>query len=250
VQRNNEVDAKLQALARQLVEISSVRDAQRQMLVLIESLNNAVVTSERRLMKTITTTTTTVTEASGQSESAASNTSGNNLIPLQPTRNDRSDTHAPATTSTITTVSTESVSKLKLEFSRFQRKEGCVQECACTCHQRRRFRSPLAVQRFLGEVFLGLSSLPLFAGKCSDSRCIERTPFSATMTYYFPSFLLSRMVSLICITTSQGDPAACIKVRRISTDFSLYRAVEKNDLEGVRNMITRRSVHPSATFQG
>jgi hypothetical protein len=241
VQRNNEVNTMLKLLARQLAEITSIRDAQQQLLTLIEGLNQAVVTSEQRLMKTITTTTVTETH----------NETGNGrTVPPQISHSDQAGAHAPTSTSTSTTISTESVSKLKLEFSRFQRKGGCVSERECTCHRRRRYRSPSSAQKFLGEALMGFTGLPLFASPCSDSRCVERSPFSATMTYYLPTLLLNRMVSLIFITTSQGDPAACIKIRPLNSDFSIYRAVENNDLEGVRNVITCRTAHPSAAFNG
>jgi hypothetical protein len=251
--RGNQFDARLQDLVRQLAELTTMRDAQRQLMTLVEELHRAVITSEERIRQTITTTTTTVSDTTGgspgPSTSAVDGFSSATVAQRQAVHSGPSATNVLARTSTTTTVSTETISRLKLEFSRFQKK-GCVAECECTCHQRQRYRSPSFAQKFMGELFIGFSSLPLLSKPCSDSRCTQKSPFSATVTYYLPTLLLNKMVSLVCITTSQGDPAACIKVRPLSTDFSIYRAVETNDLGGVRNLIERRSAHPGATFKG
>jgi hypothetical protein len=213
-------------------------DAQRQLVTLVENLNTAVVTSEERSRQTTTTTTET---AQAFTNPVAPSSRGE--------ARDAERLSSSVITTSSTTISTESVSRLKLEFSRFQ-KRGCVPECECTCHQRRRYRSPSFAQKVLGELFIGFSTLPLLSSRCSDDRCTQRSPFSATLTYYLPTFFLKKMVSLVLITTSQGDPAACIKVRPLSSDFSIYRAVEGNDLQAVRKMVDNRSAHPSATFKG
>jgi len=228
-ERSNEVDVTLLRVIQQLAELSVMPESQRQLISLIENLNVGVVASEERSNRT----TTTTTEMTGISTDLATDRSTGGAVIQQ----------------SSTTVTAESVSRLKLEFSRFQ-KRGCAPECECTCHQRRRYRSPSFAQKVLGELFIGFSSLPLLSKPCSDGRCTQRSTFSATFTYYLPTFLLSKMISLILITTSQGDPAACIKVRPISSDFSLYRAVERNDLRTIRTMMGNRLAHPSATFKG
>jgi hypothetical protein len=252
-EHSSQVDAALQGLVRQMADLTTLREAQRHLMTLVEKLNNTVLSSEERLKKTITTTTTTVTEVTEGSMDLATTSDGSPANPSNTGSQRRpinpSALEISAKTSTTTTVSTESISRLKLEFSRFQ-KRGCVPECECTCHQRHRYRSPSFAQKILGELFVGFSSLPLLSKPCSDMRCTQRSPFSATVTYYLPTLFLSKVISLVYITTSQGDPAACVKVRPLSTDFSIYRAVENNDLQGVRRMVDRHSAHPSATFKG
>jgi hypothetical protein len=227
--RSNEVDVALQRVTQQLAELSVMPESQRQLISLLENLNVGIVASEERSSRT-TTTTTAMTGIS--TDSAAATSTGSAVI-----------------RQSSTTVTEESVSRLKLEFSRFQ-KRGCAAECECVCHQRRRYRSPSFAQKVLGELFIGFSSLPLLSKSCTDDRCTQKSTFSATFTYYLPTLLLSKMISLVFITTSQGDPAACLKVRPLSSDFSLYRAVEGNNLQTIQTMIDNRSAHPSATFKG
>ncbi|KAG8529125.1 uncharacterized protein KY384_005760 [Bacidia gigantensis] len=237
-ERSDEFNATLQGLVQRLAEYGRIPEIQRQLAALAENLNSSVVTLEQRSRLT----TTTVTKSAPViSIPYAANKGSENLDAELPCD------FPPATTST--TVSTESVSKLKLEFSRFQ-KRGCVSECVCTCHQRKKYRSPSFAQKVLGEIFIGFSNLPLLSTGCSDTRCTQKSPFSATLTYYLPTLFLRKMLSLVLITTSQGDPAACFKVRPISSDFSIYRAVEGNDVRTVRKMIGSRQSHASATFKG
>ena len=216
-----------------------IPEAQRQLITLVENLNTAVVTTEERSRQN---TTTTTTEIAHVVSNPVTTSSGGET-------RDASQPDSSTITTSSTTVSTESVSKLKLEFSRFQ-KRGCVPECECKCHQRRRYRSPSFIQKILGELFIGFSNLPLLSTRCSDDRCTQKSPFSATLTYYLPTLFLKKMVSLVLITTSQGDPAACLKVRPLSSDFSIYRAVENKNLQAVRKMVDSRQSHPSATFKG
>ena len=213
-------------------------EMQRQLVTLVENLNTAVITSEERSRQTSTTTT----------ENAQVNLNSVATSSVSETQDAEMPSNSVITTSS-TTVSTESVSRLKLESSRFQ-KRGCVLDCECTCHQRRRYRSPSFAQKVLGELFIGFSTLPLLSTRCSDDRCTQKSRFSATLTYYLPTLFLKKMVSLVLITTSQGDPAACIKVRPLSSDFSIYRAVEGNNLQAVREIDDSRVAHPSATFKG
>ena len=232
-ERSDGFHATLQDLAQQLARLRVVPEGQRQLVNLLESLNTAIVTLEERSAQvtTRTTETTQVTTNSSDEDRGAGQNSH------------------PVVTTSSTTTSRESVSTLKLEFSRFQ-KRGCAPECECSCHQRRRYRSPSFLQSVLGQLFVGFSTLPLLSSTCSDSRCTQRSPFSATLTYYLPTVFLKKMISLILITTAQGDPAACIKVRPLNSDFSIYRAVEKNDIQTVHRMLVSRSAHPSAGFRG
>ncbi|KAK0753875.1 ankyrin repeat-containing domain protein [Schizothecium vesticola] len=254
-ERNDYFDSRLQTLAQQLAELSMIPESQQQLLALIEGLSVAAVasgeasTSSRTSTTTVTTTAVTTTGSGGDETQVTPDPAEGNQQAPGPSPQQPTETTTTQTTRSTTVTSSESVSRLKLEFSRFQ-KQGCIPDCECACHQRRRYKSPSFAQRLLGEFFLGFSSLPLLSKRCTDARCTQRSPFSATFTYYLPTFLLSKMVSLVFITTSQGDPAACVKIRPLSTDFSIYRRVEKGDTEGVRSLLDRRLAHPSATFKG
>ena len=238
-EHSDEFNSTLQALTQQLADLGTLPEEQRRLIALAENLNTSVVTLEAT--SRLRTVTTTIPAQVALNSNATSNS---DIILEAQTSN-----HPNTTTSSSTTESTESVSKLKLEFSRFQKK-GCIPECECTCHRRKKYRSPSFAQKVLGELFVGFSGLPFRSRACSDYRCVQKSPFSATLTYYLPTLFLRKMLSLVLITTSQGDPAACLKVRPISSDFAIYRAVEGNDLHTVRKMVFNNQSHASATFKG
>ncbi|KAJ3547380.1 hypothetical protein NM208_g1539 [Fusarium decemcellulare] len=80
----------------------------------------------------------------------------------------------------------------------------------------------------------------------------------ALMENFTPSVISQEQRSSQVITSTTtdgcratgGDPALCLKVRPLSTDFSIYRAVERHDVKGVQHMLEHRIAHPSASFKG
>ena len=103
----------------------------------------------------------------------------------------------------------------KLDISRF-RKNACTAYCSCQCHRRMRRRSPSIINRFLGSLFVGYSSLPFWSIPCDQATCTQRSAFSATVTYHFPAWFWEKMLSIVLMTTPFGDTGAVIKLRKIS----------------------------------
>lgn len=140
-------------------------------------------------------------------------------------------------------------SVFKLDISRF-RKLSCRPFCSCPCHRRFRRRSSSMANKLFGHLFLGYSSLP-FVGLTCEEGCMQKTNFSATFTYYFPSwFVIQKALSLVMMTTHLGDLGGVIKVRKLSRDFSIFRFACVGDIAGIKRLLERRSVHPSAGFWG
>ena len=140
-------------------------------------------------------------------------------------------------------------SVFKLDISRF-RKESCKPFCSCPCHRRFRRKSSSMTNKFLGHLFLGYSSLP-FVGPACEVGCVQKAKFSATFTYYFPSwFVIRKALSLVMMTTQLGDIGGVIKVRQLSRDFSIFRFACVGDIAGIKRLLQRRTVHPSAGFWG
>ena len=140
-------------------------------------------------------------------------------------------------------------SLFKLDISRF-RKLSCKPFCSCPCHRRFRRKSSSMTNKILGHLFLGYSSLP-FVGPACEEGCVQKAKFSATFTYYFPSwFVIRKALSLVMMTTQLGDLGGVIKVRKLSRDFSIFRFACVGDIAGIKRLLERRSVHPSAGFWG
>jgi hypothetical protein len=151
----------------------------------------------------------------------------------------------------LTGTSDYNSSIFKLDISRF-RKNACRPFCSCACHRRYRRRAPTLTNKLLGSLFLGYSNLPFFTVSCDEPTCIQPSSFSATFTYYFPSwFIVRRMLSLIIMTTTLGDQGACLKIRKIQCkDFSIFRMAAIGDWKGIKSLLDRRVEHPSASWWG
>jgi ankyrin repeat protein len=140
-------------------------------------------------------------------------------------------------------------SVFKLDISRF-RKNACATYCSCHCHRRMRRRSPSFINRFLGSLLIGYTTLPFWSVECGQESCIQRSKFSATLTYYFPTWFMKRMFSLVLMTTTFGDLGAVIKLRKISSNFAMFRLAALGDVTRMKSLLTLKADHPSAAFYG
>ncbi|KAK6535627.1 hypothetical protein TWF694_002082 [Orbilia ellipsospora] len=138
------------------------------------------------------------------------------------------------------------VSRLKLKFSRFQ-KESCSEFCGCICHVRSRYESPSALNRFLGSLLVGVSGI---GSGCNEPSCHQQTRFSANFTYRFPAWLLSRMMSLMFFSTTEGYRGFCVQFRPYVTDFSIFRLSSIGDIPGLQRLLGERKALPSEGFYG
>lgn len=140
-------------------------------------------------------------------------------------------------------------SVFKLDISRF-RKLSCKPFCSCPCHRRFRRKSSSVTNKTLGHLFLGYSSLPFLGPNCEEG-CMQKARFSATFTYYFPSwFVIRKALSFVMMTTPLGDLGGVIKIRKLSRDFSIFRFASMGDITGIKRLLERRTAHPSAGFWG
>lgn len=166
-----------------------------------------------------------------------------NTRPSSLAREDQSTAPTPIDAGTTSSV-------VKLDISRFKKK-NCQPFCSCKCHRRHRKKFPSLSNKVLGALFLGYSCLPFTGSGCDDENCEQRSRFSATFTYYFPSWFFRRSLSLILMTTSLGDIGGVIKIRQIQySDFSMFRSSEQGDSTTIMSLLDSRKAHPSASWCG
>jgi hypothetical protein len=134
----------------------------------------------------------------------------------------------------------------KLDISRF-RKQACKPFCSCVCHRRHRRNTS---NRLVGSLAIGYSRLPFFNPACTEKSCTNPTSFSATVTYFFPTWFFMRVISLIFVTSVFGDPFVGIKIRPMTQAFSIFRHAAAGNLDGLKRLFSRNEVHPSSSFLG
>lgn len=118
----------------------------------------------------------------------------------------------------------------------------CLNECSCRCHQRSVVRSPRNLSTFLGDVFLGCSSLPWcfssFA-QCNEQSCRRSQTSRIDLRYFFPhwhmlttvQFSMSFSLSIIPLDVS-------LRTRNtIPYDSPIFIAVQEGKVDEIRNLL-------------
>ena len=141
-------------------------------------------------------------------------------------------------------------SVFKVGITRFN-KEACDPFCSCRCHRRYNWRSSSALGRLFGPMYFGISNGLPWAKGC-DQDCTRPSGLSASFTYYFPAwFVLKRMVSLTYYANPLGDSLWGPKVRPFEcVNFSMFRTAITGDVLGMKHLLDKRIMDPSASWYG
>ncbi|KAK0701447.1 ankyrin repeat-containing domain protein [Apiosordaria backusii] len=117
---------------------------------------------------------------------------------------------------------------------------GCPTSCICVCHRYLRLRSPERLQRICGVFFLELASLYMMGRSCTKKSCRKQSTSIARLTYFFPQWLLLRMVSA---TLWVPDLQACnlsLKVPRVVPEESeIFCRARLGDIQGIQSLLDR-----------
>ncbi|KAJ8119957.1 hypothetical protein O1611_g10492 [Lasiodiplodia mahajangana] len=122
---------------------------------------------------------------------------------------------------------------------RVARPRRCIDSCICGCHHALRIRTPEVIRNAVGVLFIELALLSVFFS-CRQRTCRHRSQRLLRFTYYFPQWLLMRM---ICVTLYAPDPQAwnvsCKTPRRVSEDAAVFECARSGDIDGVRSLFDR-----------
>ncbi len=124
----------------------------------------------------------------------------------------------------------------------------CVKCCSCVCHKPGRLRINL-LGPFIGSLFVGYTGLPNITPPCNEYTCKKnrhRATFSARLTYYFPSWFLTRMIySVVNYTARDGPQILFVKASRLrSCKASIFHHARDGDIEAMQKAFTRGDASP------
>jgi hypothetical protein len=91
----------------------------------------------------------------------------------------------------------------------------CRPWCSCICHSKRSVKTPALWKNVLGSVFVGYSGVPVLTPACDETSCLQRTTFGADITYYFPTWLISRAISVNLSASTFGTPELSLRMPRM-----------------------------------
>ncbi|OSS44078.1 hypothetical protein B5807_11233 [Epicoccum nigrum] len=103
--------------------------------------------------------------------------------------------------------------QIKAQAQAFRR--SCKPWCSCACHKKTTFRYPKLLRNVIGNLFVGYTGMPGLTPSCNEKTCQQRSASSLEVTYYFPSWLLSRMLSMTLTLTAFGGPELNLRMPRM-----------------------------------
>ena len=125
-------------------------------------------------------------------------------------------------------------------------KQGqCAAWCSCACHSRRILISPWLLKALLGEITVHHTSLK---PTCSEMKCGRSNRGTLYLTYQFPSFLLSRYISLTMSYASVHGPQFALRMPRVTKwCHSLWKYLRIGDIVAIQELFSKGMASPFDT---
>ena len=125
------------------------------------------------------------------------------------------------------------------------RRNPCEGWCSCICHRPRCIRTPEKADYLLGSLFVGYSGLPTRTRQCNERNCRKQSIPSVNVVYFFPRWLLARVVHFAVAISYMKGPTVSLSMPRAIPDNApiLFFAVQGN-LEGIRSLFDQGLASP------
>ena len=121
----------------------------------------------------------------------------------------------------------------------------CSDTCRCDCHERRKIRTPPILSKVLRILFLGYVGLPYLTPRCNISDCCRSLSPTASVTYFFPSWLVARTFRLVMEFSALQGPELHLRVTRIVPNKSrVFTLAASGDIEGMKELFRQGLASP------
>ena len=121
----------------------------------------------------------------------------------------------------------------------------CCPWCSCVCHRPGRSHSPEKLNSIMGRLFVGYFGLPKLAAPCNEIACRSRSPSSVQLHYYFPSWFLRAVISMIFIYTPRDGPRCALRLSWICPNSStIFWFAIRDDVRGMRRWLAEGRASP------
>ena len=113
---------------------------------------------------------------------------------------------------------------------------SCNSNCVCYCHNRRNFKTPQILESFFGLLFIGYAGIPCWTPRCDISACQHSKP-TVLLTYYFPKWLLSRVLIVMGRSSPLHGPQLQLRVPRvISRSAKIFDFAMIGNIDGIKSL--------------
>ena len=121
----------------------------------------------------------------------------------------------------------------------------CNRLCICCCHPKRCVRMNDLLSTLTGSMCLNYVGGPT-SRPCDQSSCRRKLPPIFNITYYFPRWLLTKMVSLCLSFDPTGSPSLCMHMPLIRPDTSkIFHLATAGDIGGMKTMFEKGLASPN-----
>ena len=130
------------------------------------------------------------------------------------------------------------------------RHQPCVMQCPCDCHRRRHLNTPPVLNRFMGNLFMGYSSMVMAKSRCTESSCCQPSKFSMQLIYYFPSWFLNRALVMAVKQGAFGSVQASISLHKIVPQTAdVFEFCAAGDVSGIHSLFKLGKASANDTYR-
>ncbi|KAH6652404.1 ankyrin repeat-containing domain protein [Truncatella angustata] len=117
-----------------------------------------------------------------------------------------------------------------------QAPKACAAACPCSCHRMAVLQYPAWAKKLVGQLFVGYSGIPLLnSNACSERSCKSGRRVLVKVSYFFPRWLVSRMIFFMSDSNSYDHGSPMIRIPKVvSSDSEIFILAQKGNIPGMQ----------------
>ena len=121
----------------------------------------------------------------------------------------------------------------------------CSIRCSCACHASYKSRSPQIFDSIIGGFFIGYTCIPFFTPRCTMSSCAKLPCINFVVTYFFPQWFSSRVLTAILKHSQYNDLKFCLRVYKWRSDsVPVSTHIIQGNLSAIKSLLVKRQMSP------
>jgi hypothetical protein len=124
-------------------------------------------------------------------------------------------------------------------------KQSCFRWCSCRCHKKGHFQTPAMLNKLMGQLFVGYTSLPFYNSTCNEKMCRQRSNSSVRISYYFPPWFMMRAMLFMATHVTDEGPEMLLKMTRTCPrDAEIFFFSATGNTEGIKSLFEKGLASP------
>ena len=117
--------------------------------------------------------------------------------------------------------------------------------CSCICHLRQQLETPPLLNRVIGSLFVGYTSVPVLMSRCNNPTCNRNSDASISATYMFPQWFWYRVLSMTLLYTRRDGLEFNIRMYRVDADYSpIFQYATTGNVSGMKALLRNGEASP------